>query len=361
MELTFEQYQELLEYWNNKLFTEIHILHPIYAPKGIKTENDIIPYVQSGLEGVIILDRNVFSEIIAAVKRGSFTSTKKTKDGDTRKKITSFILWASMHNMNLLPYWGVNEYAHDFKKKSAGNKELELFNYLFDNVPIEIIRDSFFYENITFPAKPFSAEVEHEKFEFDKDDASHIHLYGAILHLVYILNSIDNPDEQFRSFVEWYFENCLLSRYLLSYVFLFLSQTGIQSPHNYTNKDKCVRGCSNLARDIQYLQDLDYSRIDRKYLSKYAFFVATNEDDMQRVFEVANSVDDNDDIEQIIFRLCQFLPVSKQKLYFDICYEAYRKHITPPVNENNALQIGLDLVAHEQRNLENYFSEKQTI
>ena len=59
-----------------------------------------------------------------------------------------------------------------------------------------------------------------------------------------------------------------------------------------------------------------------------------------------------------MYGLCQFLPASKQKLYFDICYEAYRKHITPPVNEQNALQIGLDLVERERKNLENYFSKK---
>lgn len=354
-----QRIKEYLDYCNNELFEKIHIMSRKYAPHGVHDDMDVQNYLQSNLEGVIILDRNVLSEMLGALKRGSFSSPNNPNSDAERKKITAFILWASLHNMSLCPYWGVNEFAHNNNAKVNGNKELDQFNAFFDTISIETIRESFFSNSVTFRKRSFSEAIDNETFQFDEDDGSHLYLYAAMLHFVYILNITNNKDEQFELFINWYFENCLFSRYVVAYIFLYFSRHDIKPPHNYTNKDKAIKGCSNMARDIQYIQDLDRIELHEKAIcSNRAFFFATNDNDICRYFSAGN---DNsyftENKEQFWQYLCGFLNESKQYTYFTICNAAYRTHIMPKVTLENAVYTGKKLVEEEKRRLENYFAD----
>lgn len=63
----------------------------------------------------------VGNETLGALKRGSFSPPNNPNSDAERRKIIVFILWASLHNMRLCPYWGVNEFAHDSNAKVNGN------------------------------------------------------------------------------------------------------------------------------------------------------------------------------------------------------------------------------------------------
>lgn len=67
----------------------------------------------------------------------------------------------------------------------------------------------------------------------------------------------------------------------------------------------------------------------------------TNEDDIWRYFSAGN--DDSyraENIELFWQYSCSFLNQSKQYTYFTICNEAYRAHIMPKVNPENAVYTG---------------------
>ena len=352
----FDKINEFKKYCEEELFKKIHIMSRGFAYHGVRKESDMDMYLQAGLEGRLILDRNILSEMLSVLKRGSFSAPNNPNSDADRKKLTAFILWASVHDIGLIPYWAVNEYEHD-NNKVNGNKELDQFNSFFDIITIETIRDSFFSNNITFEKKSFSEAVDNDSFQFDEDDAAHLHLFAAMLHFVYALNVTSDPVKQFELFIEWYFEKGLFSRYLLAYVFLYYANDGIQPPHKYTNKEEAVHGCSNMARDIQYIQDLDRIELfEQKACEKYAFFFATNEDDIFRYFIAGNDESYNPtDLEPFIASLSRHLANSRQFQFFTICNNAYRNHVKMAITPDNAIDIAKELVMNEKQLLEDYF------
>lgn len=334
---------ELKKYIDEELFEKMYVLHPYYAIHGKIEQEKMSELMRTGQEVVLVADRNVISEIMGAVKRGKFS-------GENRKKLTAFLIWVEICGFGITPFSGIKECAQQKKDNLCANKELQLFNYLYDNIPMETIIKSFYNENIIFQGKKFNETEEKEQFDFLKEEASFIFLYAAILHLVYVLNKYNKPDEQFEYFFKWYFNECLVSEYVIAYVILFLSSTGIQSPHHYKDVDveRVIKGCANQARDLQYIQDIDPNRYPN---DKYVFMCVTNENDIKRVFELVNDRTQYNDINSYLKWLCSSFPKSKRDEKYKCLSLLWKTRTAIKVNLDNSLIMARKLALEEENRL----------
>lgn len=338
---------EVYKYIKEELFNILYILHPYFAVNGRIESDKMEELIESGVPVVLVTDRNVFSEIVAAVKRGTFA-------GENRKKITAFIIWSAINKFNISPYDSIKEYAMPQNDNISGNKELELFYYLFENIPIEIIIKSFYSEDITFKGKRYNETEESRTFDFMAEEPSFVFLYVTVLHLVYVLNKYTKPDEQFEEFFKWYFNECLISEYAIAYSILYLSQSGVKSPHHYkdSNIETIIKGCSNQARDLQYLQDINP---DRYPSNQYVLMCVTNENDMRRVFELVNDRTRYHDIDSYFKVLCSCFPTNRQEEKYSFIKNIWKQRKGVKVNQDNALSLAKELASKEEKRLRNLF------
>ena len=338
---------EVYKYIEEELFGILYVLHPYYAVNGRIESDKMAELKRSGLPVVLVTDRNLFSEIVAAVKRGSFT-------GENRKKITAFIIWSAINHFNISPYDGIKECAMPQNDNVSGNKELELFYYLFENIPIETIIESFYNDDITFKGKKYNETEESGTVDFIVEEPSFVFLYATVLHLVYVLNKYTKPDEQFEEFFKWYFNECLISEYAIAYSILYLSQSGLKSPHHYkdSNIETVIRGCSNQARDLQYLQDINP---DRYPSNQYVLMCVTNENDMRRVFELVNDRTRYHDINSYFKVLCSCFPMNRQVEKYSFIKNTWDQRQGLKVDQSNALSVAKELASKEEKRLRDLF------
>ncbi len=331
----------------NELSNKLYVLHPVFAVHGRIEPDKMTELKKSNLPVLLVADRNVFSEIVAAVKHGKFV-------GPNRKKITALIIWASINHFSISPYESIKEYAMFRRDNISGNRELEMFYYLFNNVPIETIINSFYNENISFKGKKYNETEGNETINFIVEEPSFLFLYAAILHLVYILNIYSKPDKQFEEFFKWYFNECLLSQYTIAYLMLYLSQSGLQSPHHYKNSnvENVIKGCANQARDLQYLQDIN---LDRYPSDQYIQMCVTYENDMRKVFELVNDRTRYSDEDSYIKVLCSCFPSNKQEEKYSLIKNFLSQRKSLNVNQTNALSISKELASKEENRLRDLF------
>ena len=330
------------QYIKTELFNNLFILHPYYSIEGKITDDKLKELKMSNTEVIMSLDRNGLSQIITAVKNGSFS-------GKYRKETTSFLIWCTINNFGVCPYDAIKEYAYVKNDNCSGNKENDLFNYLFSNVGTDIILESFFNENVHFTGKSFARAVGCYNLCYTNDTADFLFLYASILRFVYILRTEKNEIEQFNKFIEWYFENCLLSQYILSYILLYYSNRQVSPPHNYLQADTAIQGCKNQAMDILLLQELDPRRFPN---NNYTFFAVTHDVDIKTIFYKANNYKGSC-IDELFSFLCCDLPKGKKETYLRKLTIEYSKHKNKPntINANNALDISRKLVAEEESRL----------
>lgn len=68
---------EIVDYIYNEMFKSTYILHPIYASKGEIKLADALKLRMSNKQNVICVDRNILGQLLAAVKKGSFSGGKR--------------------------------------------------------------------------------------------------------------------------------------------------------------------------------------------------------------------------------------------------------------------------------------------
>lgn len=330
---------ELRTYIEKDLFEQIHVLHPMYAVHGTIDKNSMDQLKRSGTEVIITPDRNTISMIGTAVKKGTF-------DGGNKKKITSFLAWTIRHGFSINPFDSTREGVHR-AGNIAGNKELELFNYLFDNVSPDLIIKSFYYDGILFKAKAYSDTSSNEVWNFITDNADFNFIYAAILHFVYVLRTETKPEQQFYSFFEWYLAECIISEYILAYVLLFLEGNGAP-PHNaFRNDLEVINGCINEAYDLLYLQEIDPNRYPS---DKYTLFFATQDNLLFRVFEMVNDRTKYSTVDEYLDILFEGFSTKKRSSFMEYFKEKLSHH-TCKVNTDNALNISKILVENEEKQL----------
>ena len=86
----------LRKYIEEELFTQIHILHPLYAVHGKIEQDSMKQLKRDGTKIIVTLDRNIISLLNTAVKKGTF-------DGANKKKITGFLIWKIRNDFEVNP------------------------------------------------------------------------------------------------------------------------------------------------------------------------------------------------------------------------------------------------------------------
>ena len=335
---------KLFEYIDNQLFENLFVLHPEYAVNGKISDNIDTEIALSKTKVVICVDRNVLSRLLAAVKKGFFS-------GNDREEITAFLVWLAKNNYGLCPYDALREQAFVMQDNISGNKEDDLFNYLFSDISMDTIIKSFFYEGINFQAKRYDEALDSVGLDFCVEKPDYLFLYATMLHFVYILRTVRNRDEQFEKIIKWYFSECLISVYALTYMTLYYTKKGITPPHKYTDNENAILGCKNEAMDLLYLQSLD----PRRYPSdKYTLMVATHDKVLKEIFETVNDVSRYSDLSSYFNLLCADMSEQKKNNYVQILEDAYGKHKYIGVNPQNAYEIAKKLVDKEERQLKEF-------
>ena len=332
---------KLFEFIDTHLFNRLFILHPYYAVDG-KISNDIKTCLaMSKTEVVVSVDRNVLSRLLSAVKNGAF-------QGDDRKEITAFLVWLAKNNYGLSPYDAIKEQAFVKQNNRSGNKENDLFNYLFSDICMDTIIKSFFDEDVTFPAKSYDEALDNLGLDFQEETPDYLFLYATMLHFVYILRTVRNRNEQFENLIRWYFEECLISVYALTYMVIYYTRKGITPPHNYMDNQRAILGCKNQAMDLLYIQNLDTTRYPS---DKYTYMLATCDNVLKAVFETVNDVSKYRGLNSYFNLLCSDMSEHKRRCYVQILEEAYIEHKYIGVNPENAYEIAKKLVDKEEQRL----------
>ncbi len=331
--------EELRNYIDNDLFEQIHVLHPIYAVHG-KIENEFMELLKkSGIEVVITPDRNTISLISTAVKKGTF-------DGGNRKMITSFLAWTVRYGFSVNPYDSVREGVYK-NGNIIANKEIELFNYFYDNVLPDTIVKSFYNEGILFEAKAFNDTSSDEVIKVTYDIPEFNFLYAAMLHFVYVLRTETKLEKRFYSFFGWYLNECIISEYVIAYTLLFLEGKGAP-PHNSNKNDiEVINGCINEAYDLLYVQELDPQRYPS---DKYTMIFATQDKLLCKVFELVNDRTKYSTKDEYLDVLFDGFSYKKRGEYLNFFKEKLLLH-TCKVNSENALDMSRDLVKKEEKQL----------
>jgi len=315
--LTLQQFCEITQYINTELFSIIPVFHPQYSKDGIITSEVLTILKSLNTEVVIAIDRNILSDILTAVKCGSFKKCRR------RKAITAFLYWVGINEFNISPYEGIKEQAFVEFNNISGNKELELFNHFFDCIPPQAVISSFFSEDITFCSKKYCETSDSEEFDFLSNDADFMYLYASMLHLVYEIRVGKSRIEQFKNILHWYFQEELISQPGLTYIVLLFVKEGIKPPHHMMDNSRVIHGCKNAAMDLYYFQEID----PRRYPSdKYTFFAATNDGNMMEIFKNAYNPWRKQTPEELLKKLCQYCKDKNANDYSNILLEEFHLH-----------------------------------
>lgn len=310
----------------------------LYAVHGKIEQNSMKQLKRDGTKIIVTIDRNIISLLNTAVKKGTF-------DGANKKKITGFLMWTIRNDFEVNPYDSVREGVYRNGNISC-NKEIELFNYFYDNVAPDVVIKSFYNDGIMFEGKTFEETSSEELLDFNRDNAGFNFIYAAILHFVYVIRTETTQEKRFYNFFEWYMEECIISEYVLAYVLLYLENKGAP-PHNYLNDEETINGCINEAFDLLYIQEID----PRRYPSdKYTLFFATQDNLLSKIFEMVNDREKYSNIEEYLEVLFSGFSSKKRVEYINSFSIMLEKH-TCKINEENAFSVSNMLVEIEERRL----------
>lgn len=329
---------DLRKYIGERLFTQIHVLHPLYAVHGKIEQKSMEQLKRNGTKIIVTPDRNIISLLNTAVKKGTF-------DGENKKKITGFLMWTIRNNFAVNPYDSVREGVYG-SGNISGNKEIELFNYFYDNVSTDVVIKSFYNDGIVFEGRKFKETSSEELLDFNNDNADFNFIYASILHFVYVIRTEVRQKKRFYKFFDWYMNKCIISEYVLAYVLLYFENKGAP-PHNYLNDEKTINGCINETFDLLYLQEID----PRRYPSdKYTLFFATQDNLLLKIFEMVNDREKYSNIDEYLKILFAGFSNKKREEYINSFKLMLEKH-TCKINEENALHESKILVETEEKRL----------
>lgn len=255
------------------------IFHPRYAAEG-QMEYSEMMRLSNKKEILILLDRNLFVGLRDLARYGSL------KDEKEMRIIALVMAWALMNNFPIAPGLALKECGTQVKSDLAAKIELAVFQKIFDYYPsmtwlklAEGEIDSIPVCDV--PKTPYEIDVDYE----EEDDHFLMH-FAEMLHLVTLLrNEALTPEERMLDFLEWNYENLLISESTIVYVAMLLTnQNGVRGPKNYKSddKDKIVGGCRNQAWDLSYISTWSVVYYNEDKYDK-DFFFATNDMGLKRI------------------------------------------------------------------------------
>lgn len=263
----------------NRRLTELGWFHSPYYFMDSQVGFDKINRMKSDdRTQVLVLDRNIFSRLINVVSKG------KTDEGRTQD-IAILIAWAAMNNLNIMPYFAINEYAEGINSEIAAQKEYDIFKKIFTDITVtEWLAMALGFETENKTLIKFKNNIEQAETVFCSTSIDYLSNYAAMLHLASVLISEKEQIEKFKKYFEWFYSNLKISRYTEVYVCkLFLGSNGYKEPKKIhgNNLNEAIKGCQNQARDLSYLTQLS---IDRWPIEQYEPILVTDDQMLGDIF-----------------------------------------------------------------------------
>jgi len=256
------------------------IFHPIYAPSGSINFSDLRT-LKSQKEVIIFLDRNLLSSLLSLTKYGDL------KDNTEKRMIALLMLWSQMNQLSISAGLAIMENASKDNDSYNAKIELQNFNNIFNFYPTQI------WFNLAggiinkIPKCKFSNTPYQNSITYHEHTDHFLMNFASMLHLVNIYRNTNlNQEEKLLEFLNWNFENLLISQYINVYlVLLFSNQSGIKAPKHANSNvyEKVVKGCMNQAWDLTYLSNWSTFYWDESK-SKEIFLFATADIMLKHIF-----------------------------------------------------------------------------
>lgn len=261
----------------NKRLTELHWFYsPVIFADSIVNSAKVKKILKSSEKYIAVLDRNIFSRLINVLTKGI------AKQGST-KDIAIFILWCAMLEMNILPYFALNEYATGQNSELKAQEEYDVFQQMFEKIKIDTWMELAmgFKNKNTYILEP---NINISDIVFNDNSIDYLSNFASLLHFEYVWRTEKDNVERFKSFFQWYYTNLKVSRYMTVYVCaILLNMEGYKLPKKINSKDynEFILGCQNQARDISYLTSIS---VDRMPSDKYEFIFITDDNMLGDIF-----------------------------------------------------------------------------
>lgn len=252
------------DYYNMLIFlcTRLSELEWFYSPRTFKDSvvdlEKIQIIQQSPYKHIVVPDRNILDRLIKIITTGN------TNQGNIQD-IAILMSWCAMLNIDILPYYALNELATGSNSEEKAQYEYAAFSEVFHKIDL-----------FTWMALAIGAEKENKKIlnpivdmskintHFNMESVDYLANYASLLHFAYVYRTENSNNERFKKFFQWYYDNSKVSRFMETYICSVLSQKpSYKAPKNINSSkvESVIRGCQNQARDLCYLTELSIDRI----------------------------------------------------------------------------------------------------
>lgn len=257
------------------------IFHPEIAPFG---EFDYKKFfnMKSKKPIMLFLDRNILSGLLRFCEQGSLTDKRESQ-------ILGLIMtWAEMNDVTISAGLAIQEYATQTQNQDEGLRELQKFLEIFETYPGQVwLRIAEGQNTKINPLRFSGVKAKDITVDYSSGCDHYFMMVASMIHIVKLYRRHDmKPVEKILDFLQWTYDNLLLSQYALAYVaLLFTGQENIKAPKgaNTNNVDRIIAGCENQAWDISYLSNWSTIYGSREEYPKELMF-ATNDVLLKRIF-----------------------------------------------------------------------------
>lgn len=272
---------EYMEYLWDVLQSRQMIFHPTIAPDGNFDCNKFYEFKRKK-PFILFLDRNILSGLIKFCEQGSL------RDKGESQIIGIIMTWAMMNDISISAGPAVQEWATQNKDQTCGLIELNKFLTIFDEYPMQMWLNVARGQTTKIPSLKLINEPASGITAQYANGCDHYYMtVASMLHLVGLYrNSKIKPVDKMLDFIQWTYDNLLVSQYIMAYAILLLTnQEYIKAPKDANSSDlaRITKGCENQAWDITYLSNWStlYSNTDNY---KEEFLFATNDILLKRIF-----------------------------------------------------------------------------
>lgn len=228
------------------------VFHPKYSPNGSINYSEF-QNLKREKEVIVFLDRNLFSSLMSLTKHGDLKSTKE------KTMVALLMSWSQMNHLSISAGLAIMENASKYTESHDAKIELGNFNNIFDFYPTQMWLNLALGKIEHIPKCGFSNTPYENSVTYHESDDHFLMNFAAMLRLVRIYRDSEMGSvDKLLEFLNWYFDNLLISQYLNTYlVLLFSNQDGIKAP-KYVNSslfERIEKGCINQSWDLTYLSN----------------------------------------------------------------------------------------------------------
>ena len=277
MKCLFIDKSDIDQVWNEIQYRHL-IYHQVLAPGG---EFDRVEFQRkmAGVQGFIMLDRNILSGLLKACEQGTLEETEL-------QNIGLIMFWSFLNRLELSPGFAVQEYSTRTREEADAATELQKFQEIQGQYNPYIWRDVALKRVCNIPKLNYSGERYPTTIS---NTNGCYHYYIALASMVHLVRLIRDQSksliEKLEDFYQWTYDNVITSIVILVYAILLLkNKNGIKAPKNSNSKDVAtiIKGCENQAWDLSYLAY--WIRISQDFSYDKTVFFSTNDKLLQILF-----------------------------------------------------------------------------